>query len=261
MKKLALILVLIMLSTVAMARQVIELIPLQSQLPEDIIPVIRPLLGPEGAANSMHNQLIIKVEESQLEEIRRLVRQLDRPPQRLLIEVSHEGGSQGQQSGYSVTGKLSNRGNSRADVRIKEYRTDSNFDSNQMIHATEGRPALINAGRVVPYQQYDIQVHGNRLTQRQYTSFRDATSGFYVIPRLNGKQVSLEIQQHRNRPYADGSIAVQSASTFVSGQLGEWISLGSISQSVNRQGEGVINRSTRNLSDDQQLYVRVTLAN
>lgn len=258
MKKLCLLLALIMLSTVTSARQVIELIPLQSQLPQNIIPVIRPLLGADGAINSMNNQLILKVEESQLQEIKQLIRQLDRPAQRLLIEVSLEGGGQGRQSGYDVKGRLSTEGNNRADVRIKEYRTRNQYDSNQMIHATEGHPALIRYGQIIPYQEYDIEVRGNRLRQRQYTSFRDATSGFYVIPRLNGNQVSLEIQQHRNQYRPDGSMAVQGASTFVSGQLGEWIRLGGVGQSSNRHREGLIHRSTRNINDDQQIYVRVT---
>lgn len=258
MKKFCLFLVLIVLSTAASARQVIELIPLQSQLPQDIIPVIRPLLGADGAINSMNNQLILKVEESQLEEIKQLIRQLDRPPQRLLIEVSLEGGGRGQDSGFDVKGRLSTEGNNRADVRIKEYRTRDRYDSSQMIHATEGYPALIRYGRIIPYQEYDIEVRGNRLSQRQYTSFRDATSGFYVIPRLNGNRVSLEIQQQRKRYQSDGSMAVQGASTFVSGQLGEWIRLGGVGQSSNRQREGLISRNTRNINEDQQIFVRVT---
>jgi len=257
-KKFCLILVLIVLSTAASARQVIELIPLQSQLPQDIIPVIRPLLGADGAINSMNNQLILKVEESQLEEIKQLIRQLDRPPQRLLIEVSLEGGGRGQDSGFDVKGRLSTEGNNRADFRIKEYRTRDRYDSSQMIHATEGYPALIRYGRIIPYQEYDIEVRGNRLSQRQYTSFRDATSGFYVIPRLNGNRVSLEIQQQRKRYQSDGSMAVQGASTFVSGQLGEWIRLGGVGQSSNRQREGLISRNTRNVNEDQQIFVRVT---
>ncbi|NNJ90282.1 MAG: hypothetical protein HKP55_01290 [Gammaproteobacteria bacterium] len=258
MKKYGLFLVLLVLSTVASARQVIELIPLQSQLPQDIIPVIRPLLGADSAINSMHNQLILKVEESQLEEIRQLIRQLDRPPQRLLIEVSLEGSGQGRQSGYGVKGRINTEGNSRANVRIKEYRTRDRYDSSQTIQATEGYPARINYGRIIPYQEYDIEVRGNRLSQRQYTSFRDATSGFYVIPRLNGNQVSLEIQQHRNRYRPDGSMAVQDASTFVRGQLGEWIRLGGVGQTTHRHRQGIVHRSTRNSNDDQQIYVRVT---
>ncbi len=258
MKRICLLLILFLLSTTASARQVIELIPLQSQLPQNIIPVIRPLLGADGAINSMNNQLILKVEESQLSEIKQLIRQLDRPAQRLLIEVSLEGGGQGRQSGYDVKGRLSTQGNNRADVKIKEYRTRDRYDSSQVIRATEGYPALINYGRIIPYQEYDIEVRGNRLRQRQYTSFRNATSGFYVIPRLNGNQVSLEIQQHRNQYHTDGSMAVQGASTFVSGQMGEWIRLGGIGQTTNRHREGVINRSTRNINEDQQIYVRVT---
>ena len=258
MKKIWLLLALLVLSTAASARQVVEVIPLQSQLPQNIIPVIRPLLGPDGALNSMNNQLILKVDESQLQEIKRLIRQLDRPPQRLLIEVSVESGGQEQQSGYDVKGRISTEGNSRARVKIKDYRTRNQNDSSQIIHATEGYPALISYGHIVPYHEYDIDVYPGYVRQRQYTSFMDATSGFYVIPRLNGNQVSLEIQQQSNRYRANGVLGVQETNTFVGGQLGEWIRLGGIGQAANRQGDGILHRSTSNMNRDRQIYVRVT---
>lgn len=260
MKIILLTLALIMLPATIIAEQIIELIPLQSQLPQNIVPVIKPLLGNNGSISSMNNQLILKVEKSQLDEIRQLIRQLDRPPKRLLIEVSHEGSRQGQQSGYDVKGKISNSGNSRVNVKIKQHQTKNQFDSNQMIQATEGYPAQIRYGKIIPYQEYDIGVYGNRVRRQHYTTFSDATSGFYVIPRLNGNQVSLEIQQQRRRHQAsDGSIAVQSTSTFVSGQLGEWISLGSIGEAADGRGQGLVYRRTADLSEDQQIFVRVTV--
>lgn len=260
MKSLLLAFALLMLSAIAQAEQVIELVPLRSELPQNIIPVIQPLLGSNGSVSSMHNQLILKVDKSQLPEIKRLISQLDRPPQRLLIEVSHEGNLQGQLSGYDVQGRLSNRGNSEIRANIKHRQTQNQFDASQMVQATEGYPALISYGKIVPYQDYDIEFGRRHFRSQQYTTFQDATSGFYVIPRLNGDRVTLEIEQQRKRyqPH-DGSIAVQGTSTFVHGRLGEWISLGSISDSSSQRGSGLISRRTSNLNQNQQIYVRVTL--
>ena len=129
-----------------------------------------------------------------------------------------------------------------------------------MIQATEGYPARINYGKIIPYQDYDIEIDGNRVRKQRYKKFMDASSGFYVVPRLNGNQVSLEIRQHRNRYQPnDRSMRVQSSSTFVNGKLGEWISLGGIGETVDRRGEGIIYRQTRNSVNDQRIFVRVTV--
>ncbi len=255
------LIVFIFFSPILSAQQVIEVIELKSQLPENIVPVIKPLLGSRGTATSMNNRLILKVEADQLNEIRRLVDQLDRPPQRLLIEVSHEGGVQGQQSDFDVKGRISTTGNNQVNVQIKERSTRGQFDANQMVQATEGYPALINYGQVIPYREHHVQAYGNHVRRQSFTSFEDATSGFYVVPRLNGDRVSLEILQHRNRYQPQNrSIAVQNTSTFLSGRLGEWISLGSIGESTYQRDQGIVSRRTRDVNQDQQLFVRVTLA-
>ncbi len=260
-KKLLLIVSLVVFSASAIAEQVIELVPLKSQLPQNIIPVIKPLLGEGAAISSMHNQLIIKADKTELAEIKRLIQQLDSPPRRLFIEVSHEASSLKQQSDNQVSGRLSNTEQSRLNVKIKRHKTQNQLDSNQMVRATEGYPALIHYGHIIPTYDYDITFDGDRFRRQRYTDYREATSGFYVVPRIIGNQVSLEILQQRNRYQpGDGSIAVQGSSTFVHGQLGEWIRLGSIGETGDSRGHGLIYQRTTNLQQDQQIYVRVTVA-
>lgn len=260
MKKFLLILFLFF-SPILSAQQVIEVIELKSQIPQNIVPVIKPLLGQNGTVTSMNNRLIVKAEQDQLSEIRQLINQLDRPPQRMLIEVSHAGGHQGDLSDFDVKGRLSTTGNNQVNVKIKQQSTRNQFDANQMVQATEGYPALISYGHVIPYREHHIQTYGGHVRRQSFTTFADATSGFYVVPRLTGNRVSLEILQHRNRYQPrNGSIAVQNTSTFVSGQLGEWINLGSIGDSTYQRGEGIVSRRTKDLNQDQQISVRVTLA-
>lgn len=292
MRRFLLGLSMLLLSLPLYAAQVIELIPLKSQLPQNIIPVIQPLLSQGDAISSMNNQLIIKVDEAQLPRIRQLVEQLDSPPKRLLIEVRHSGDGIGNLSDYNVSARVNagdgnlrlneNRGrpydydvgaristsDSNVNVKIKQRRTENQFDDNQVIQATEGFPALIRYGQVIPYQVHDYRYDGRYVRRDRYTEFLDATSGVFVIPRLNGDQVSLEIEQQRNRAYGynndfarqRGNLSVQSSSTFVTGRLGDWIRLGGIGESNTSREQGVVSRRTTDLSKDQQIMVRVTLA-
>ena len=259
--KIFLLILALFASPMLSAQQVIEVIELKSQIPQNIVPVIRPLLGQGATVTSMNNRLILKAEPNQIDDIRKLINQLDRPPQRLLIEISHDGSHRGQQSDFDVKGRIITTGNNRVNVQIKERSTRNQFDANQMVQATEGYPALINYGQVIPYREHHIEAYGHRVRKQSFTSFEDATSGFYVVPRLSGNRVSLEILQHRNRYQPQNrSISVQNTSTFLSGQLGEWISLGSVGESSYQRDQGIISRRTRDLNQDQEIYVRVTLA-
>ena len=95
------------------------------------------------------------------------------------------------------------------------------------------------------------------------TEYRDAQTGFQVLPRLNGDRVLLEISPQRDtfaspeQNLPPGSVNTQRAATTVSGRLGEWIELGGIAQGgVNQQT--VILGSTRETSaDNRRVLVKV----
>jgi hypothetical protein len=97
----------------------------------------------------------------------------------------------------------------------------------------------------VPYQY-----HGKQL--------QDVTSGFYVVPRLNGDEVTLEIMQHDDRPgQRRGAINTQSAGTVVRGRLGEWVELGGVETSNNSQEGGLGQAVNSQAGDVQGIQVRV----
>ncbi|MGB5474137.1 MAG: secretin N-terminal domain-containing protein, partial [Gammaproteobacteria bacterium] len=258
-------------SQAATADYPIEVIQLKSRPLEEILPVIRPLIGADGTATGMGNSLVLKAAPAQVREIRKLLLEIDRPPRRLLITVSKQGDSARGSSGYSAgadirtgDGQISINSPGRAvdDTRVRLRIHDSSDQrtrmSGQQVQALEGRSAFIASGSRIPVQDVERYHVNGHLHERQVTRMQDASSGFYVVPRLNGEYVTLEINQRDDRPgMRRGVISTQSTDTVVRGRLGEWISLGGVNTTSNSRQGGLGRSQASQESVVQQIEVMV----
>jgi hypothetical protein len=154
------------------------------------------------------------------------------------------------------------------------------------VQVAEGNRAFIQTGQTVAVPQTDVAgFAGQRTTGGRPTGtapgasgatrgtiaggqvsgwneYRDVMSGFYILPRVSGDRVTLELDtQHDTlaRPeqnLAPGSANLQHAATVVSGRLGEWIEVGSVVRSASEQA--VIPGSTRSVSaQNRRLLIKV----
>lgn len=209
----------------------LQIVELRSSLPEEILPVIQPLLGPGESASSARNVLLLRVAPEHSEELRQVIDRLDRPARRLLITV-------GRGADYAVDDRWGGG-------RVSE-------DGGQRIQTLEGRPAFIHVGRSIAVPERTTIIRGDTLITQRTTDYRDALQGIYVVPRVVGDQVTLEIHQRHDQPgMRRGDIQLQRADSVVSGRLGEWIGLGGVSGEV-REGGGYA------ASQSLDLRVRVT---
>lgn len=229
----------------------IEVIELKARPLEEILPVIQPFAGADGTVTGMGNKLLIKASPARVEEIRQLLLSLDRPPQRLLITVGSQADVTGSSSGYragadikagdsrvSVNSPGHTVDSSRAHIRLHDSNVQGAQTSRYQVQALEGRPAYINSGTRIPLQTTQRYYDRGVPTAQRSTQLQDVTSGFYVVPRLQGGEVTLEIVQHDDKPgQRRGVIDTQSAGTVVRGRLGEWVELGGVDTSgSNREG-------------------------
>jgi hypothetical protein len=239
----------------------IEVIELQAATLNEVIPVVRPLAGPDGTVTGMGNNLVIKAAPERVREIRELLVRIDRPPRRLLITVSNTGDDSSSASGYSGSAdiKLGNGqvginspgrrvGDSRARLHVYKHGAFRERAAGQQVQALEGRPAWIHAGSRVPVTSG--YPHGTQL--------HDVTSGFYVVPRISGNEVLLEILQHDDRQgRIPGTFEIQRASTVTRGRLGEWIILGGIDTADNSSRSGLASSQGQQSMQSQQIRVKV----
>ncbi|OGT88506.1 MAG: hypothetical protein A2514_02480 [Gammaproteobacteria bacterium RIFOXYD12_FULL_61_37] len=230
-----LLLPLLLWGSLALADYPLEIIKLRSNLPEELLPSIQPLLGPGENISAAHNMLLLRAAPERIEEIRQVIDQLDRPPRKLLITVR--------------------RG--AAEITRGEGFTSS--DGDQRIQTLEGRPAFIHSGSSIAVPERTTTLRGGAVITQRTTGYRDALQGFYVVPRVVSDQVTLEIHQQYDQPGGRrGTIQTQRADSVVSGRLGQWIGLGGISHQVRREGSSLSGYGSRQSVQTLDLQVRVT---
>ena len=270
MKKIFLCCVLAVLSPQVWAE--LEVITLQHRSVEDVLPIVRPLLDKDGVASGMNSQLILRTSPRNLAEIRMLLESIDTTPRRLkitvmqnvdnetvsrLTEVSGSVGL-GRDARVSVPGGADNagltvetgQGANRARARIYSTRSLEDDRKTQQIQVLEGNRALISVGQSVPVMQRQVVQSPWNTQVVDSTQYRDVASGFYVLPRVNGDRVTLEISA-QNDTLAPNSgnpptTRVQQVNTTVSGRLGEWLVLGDTSRQT---ADNAATLSTRNISN------------
>ena len=249
----------------------IEVIPLTSRPLEEILPVVRSLIGADETATGMGNSLVLKAAPEHVREIRKMLVEIDRPPRRLMITVGKQGDTARSSSGYSASADIK-AGDGQVSINSPGYPVDDTrvrvriHDSSDQrartighrVQALEGRPAFIASGSRIPVHGVERYYMYGRPYERRVTQLHDASSGFYVVPRVHGEHVTLEIQQRDDRPgRRRGFINTQSADTAVRGRLGEWISLGGINTTADNSQKGLGRSIASQGSNAQQIEVLV----
>lgn len=227
---------------IAFADYPIEVIELKSRPYEEILPLVRPFVGSDGTVTGMGNSLVIKAAPERMSEIKRLLATLDRPPKRLRIVVDNGDDRARSSRGYRASADIKT-GNgqisinspgyavdsSRGEIRLHDRRSTTTQSSQQFVQAMEGQPAYISSGLQVPLRTTESYYGGGIPYQRTTTQLQDVTRGFYVVPRVSGDAVTLEIAQHNDQPGRRyGVVDSQRIDSVVHGRLGEWIDLGGL---------------------------------
>ena len=229
---------------------VLEIIPMQHRMVEEVIPVIKPLVTAGGTVTGMNNQLIVKTTPSNLAEIKQILVSIDQSPRRLMISVKQdiEGNINKKESGIAgryasgdvsvSTGRTGHPGGlviegRDEDGNIIQYRTQTSQtrleDKNVFrVQTLEGHPAFITTGQSIPFSNQTAYMTPGGIVIREGIEYQDFNSGFYVLPRLQGDQVTLFVSPQLSRGGIDqGSVFdYQNIETTARGRLGEWISLG-----------------------------------
>jgi len=255
-------------------------IELQNQVPETIIPTIKPLLSDGDGISGFNNELVITTDTQRITTIRELVKQLDKPLRNLLISVKNNNSGSSQDSNNGLSGGIRQgkfsvntgepipeqtdgmtiRSNGLAYSTSSTQRTFST-QAEQQIRAVEGSPAFIYTGES---RQFPNQ---NSSGQNQYgdvtSSEVDANKGFYVTARMTGDHVLLDISvsndgfDKSSDHSGQSTINTQHLTTTVSGRMGEWISLGGIQLGERNHEDSSVKKITASANSLGDISVKI----
>lgn len=264
---------------------VLEVIPLRYRNAAEVIPVIQPLLPREGSVSGFQGQLVVRTTPANLEEIKRVLATLDAAPRQLLITVRQDADRNRGRSSAEVSGSVGNDrarvdippssrdrrggnvvlrdGDDQARLHVLDERAVESDRDTQSLRVMEGREAFVRVGQSVPVRERQVQrsVVGGRVVEQvvESTQYRDVATGFYVLPRVSGDRVTLDISPQRESlsQQSRGSVNVQSMVTTISGRLGEWMEIGGVSHDSGAQQSVLLGRTATTSRDSGRVLIRV----
>ena len=247
------LLVLVLLASSVQAGS-IATIQLQNRPAEEIIPIVKPMLGADDAISGQGFRIFLRSSPQTLSQVKSMIEALDIAAKTLQISV-FQGNTRGlsalgiganiqlesadtgidigtdnnKQGGGSITYSTSNGSGS-----INSTSTRMRLQDNPIhqIRVTEGTEAYIETGERIPYF-YGAAWRGRRGFVGSI-EYKDAITGFYVLPRVRGDNVVLEVSPFKStQSNTDGdNIDTLSAGTTVTGRIGEWILVGGVTEQL-----------------------------
>ena len=262
---------LLLLSSVQAAS--ITTIQLQNRPAEEIIPIVKPLLGPGEVITASGFKLFLRASPASVEQVRDIIDALDVASKMLQISVFQgserdlktvaisgnlriESGDASVGAGVGSSGKQGagniayNSGNVSGDISANSSQTSKVSNPVHQLRVSEGTEGFIQTGNQIAYSSYN-----------NGTEFKDVTTGFYVLPRIRGSVVMLKVRPFKNSQSntGTGTIDTQSANTAISGQLGEWLPLGGVSEQFKRSQSGIGSSSSSEGSNQSSIWIRADL--
>jgi type II secretory pathway component GspD/PulD (secretin) len=282
MMRTSLLLALILYVTGSNAQQMqLEVIPLKNRTAEQIIEVIKSLIPSGATMSGMNNQLIIKSTPANLAEIKQLLNSIDQPLRRLLITVIQDQDIQSINQSQSISGEVnvgnatirnrsttsnqrititgSDRDNNNINFQLNNNKTTSLSNNQYTVQALDSQPAFIQSGLSVPVRNQNAYLGRNGVIIQNKVEYVAATSGFYVLPRVNGDRVNIMVAPNLTDVEGRGTptFVVQNAQTTVSGRLGDWIEIGGLSTASRRDNRGLLSSNQSKQKDSRTILIKV----
>lgn len=243
-----------------------RMITLQYRFAHDVLPVIEPLVGPEGSVRALDNHLMISTSPERHAQIEALIAQLDVARRNLRITVSRDAFQErsARDTGASVgirTGDVSiesPRGaRSGVAIGIEDRAQQQSLANSQFLTVMEGERAYIQVGQSIPYTQ-QWQTYGRRYASVQQTVvFQEITTGFSVWPRLIGDEVELQIAPSMAGVNQSGVVEFESLRSTVRLKPGIWLDIGGTMLQRDEVSREILGRQQMNEYGHSALRIRV----
>ena len=253
----------------AYAETEFKIITLQHRFAEEILPAIKPLVGDDGTATAMQNNLIIRTSRKNMAEIEQLVTSLDNVRENLKITIRRNTNNDMGRSRAEISGRRridnvtvetgSRRINKQNGVvlDIENYQNKSNVSNEQFIRVADGEQAFISVGQSIPYTQEWISLSNRYIGIQRNTAFVNIDTGFAVRPRTVGNQVELEITPRFSQLNQNGFIDFTTLTTIIRVNRDEWLDVAGIMQQKDEVSRTILSWQGNNQSLGNQLLIRV----
>lgn len=256
-----------------------RVIQLRNRSAAEMIPLIRPLVGPNDAVTGTDYRLIVRTSEKNFQEIEKLIAQLDTARRQFRIQVKQTVAETRSNTGVGVSGEVrndnvriqlprqsppDNRGlvirKDGLQLETRQTRTTSNNASTQFVTTLDGVPAFIRVGQSVPHVQRILAITGKQqLVFAQGMSFHNIVTGFDVIPQSQGDNVMVQITprlSNLSNP-TTSLVNFQEYAAAVIVKPGDWIDIGGISGAGQEVRRAILDSGDTQSSEQRTILLKV----
>ena len=257
MKRLFVLLGLLLMVS-AVHADALSIIQLENRPAEEVIAVIEPMLGPDDSISGQGFKIFLQSSPETRARIESMIEVLDAPAKILRVSVFQgseqdlrriaasanvqiESGSatieigEGRETDDSAGGSIT-YSTSGGSASVDGISTQQSLRGNPIhqVRVTEGTEAYIETGERIPY--FSGAAWAGRRGFAGSVEYKDATTGFYVLPRVRGENCVLEVSPFKSsyRDSGPDNFDTQSASTTITGRIGQWLLIGGVVEQVGR---------------------------
>ena len=257
----------------------ITTIQLSNRPAEEIIPVVNPMLGAEDAISGQGFKIFLRSSPETLAQVREMIEVLDIAAKVLQISVFQgntrdlsalgiDGNIQIESGGASIEIGTGTNQNSAGSISYSTSNTSGNINATStrmrledspihQIRVTEGTEGYIETGEQIPYFSGT-----NWIIPRAVAGgieYKDVTTGFYVLPRIHGDNVTLQVSPFKNsQSNARGSnIKTQYANTTITGRVGKWLLIGGVTEQLKHSQSGTGSYSSTQSRNNKSIWIKV----
>ncbi len=258
---------LIPISLMVYAETEFKIITLHHQFADNLLPIISPMVGADGTATGMRNQLILRASPERMRDIEATVQQLDIERVNRRITINSSNNSQSRLSRTEARGSVNidnmtigNDRNARANsgnIIVERNRNNTQKNSSQFLNVLDGEYAFIQVGQIIPFTQDWIVITQRYVQIERITDWREVTTGFAVRPRTIGNQVELEITPRIASLNNQGVIDFEELSTTLRVSLNDWVNVAATMQNRDDISRKILGLQNTNLSQESRLMIKV----
>ena len=245
----------------------------------EIIPIVKPMLGTDDVITGRGFKLFLRSSPETLAQVKDMIDILDTAAKILQISVFQGSGrdlralsisgniqiKSGDASGSIGTNSNKSTGSisyntQNASGSLNATSTSGRMENNplQRLRVTEGTEGYIETGEQIPYFSGASWIGSRAAGDIEH---RNVTTGFYVLPRIHGDNVSLQVSPFKNSlsKARAGNIDTQQANTTITGRLGEWLLIGGVTEQIKRSQSGIGNYSSTQSSTNDGIWIKADL--
>jgi len=280
MKLIYTLLGLVLLSSAVQADS-ITTIQLRNRPAAEVIPIVKPMLGADDAISGQGFKIFLRSSAQTLAQVRGMIEVLDVAGKTLQISVFQgstrglralgfganiqiESGDASVNAGTSEPQDGDGGGSITYSTRdgsgsINSTSTRLRLQDNPIhqVRVTEGNEAYIETGEQIPYFSGTSWITPEGVSGG--LDYKKVTTGFYVLPRVNGDRVTLQVSPFKNSNRGGGNIETQSARTTISGKLGEWLLIGGVTEQLKRAQSGTGSYKSTQSRKNEGIWIKADL--